>query len=208
MVNPVAQPRLQLPKAPTHTRFVTRGTRYVWSEGDALMTHKRVLRDPAKRARAFQLFAESLVPNFEKRGIQPTIVSVNPRASVAIEEAPTSTLRWMAWSDPNDETAPIWALFADTVVGNEVALVDNDTSRCIAWGDGPVLAWADEDPTALGHLREALLQLPLWLRSGLHSMDAVFPVQIAVDFPSARQVPVSRQATEQASMPVRRVSQG
>ncbi len=204
MANPLPNTHTNATKTailPTQTPFVCRATKYIWSEGEALMTHKQVLRDPHKRIRAYKIFTQSLISQFERRGIEPMVVDASRPSH---SDTPIST-HWMAWSDV--DSAPVWGLFAE-MDQSTVEPADNDRSRCIAWGDGPVLAWADEDPAALDQLRAALQTLPPWLRGGMVSMDAVFPVQIRLETPTARKSAAVRHSTEQASVMGRRASGG
>jgi len=48
----------------------------------------------------------------------------------------------------------------------------------LAWGDGPVMAWASDRPGAREVLREALRAVPDFLTGGLASADATLPVRI------------------------------
>ena len=52
------------------------------------------------------------------------------------------------------------------------------SSDLVAWGDGPVLAWASDRPDARAILREALRALPVFLAAGLASADATLALRI------------------------------
>ena len=165
------------------------------------MSHKQVLREPSKRLNAYKTFTQSLMNQFQRRGVEPVVIE----ATHALGSSAPITTRWFVWSD--EGSAPVWALFIE-MDQSAVEPADNDRSRCIAWGDGPVLAWADEDPAALDQLRAALQTLPPWLRGGMVSMDAVFPVQIRLETPTARKSAAVRHSTEQVSVTGRRASGG
>jgi hypothetical protein len=185
----------------TQHPFTANGVTYVWSEGPGLLTHRAVLRTPAKRERAYKLFVETLLPQFDRAQLKPLVSPAKSKASLSA--------RWLCWTDPKSEAPPVWALVVDAATPDAThAIADNDTGRVVAWGDGPALAWADAEAVSLGVLRDALHEPPPWLVRGLASMDAEFPVQITVRPPFAKLPSRAQRAVESASMPVRRAGRG
>jgi hypothetical protein len=153
-------------------RFVSEGRAMVWREGSSLVPSRYREEGEAQRAEREAVFLRKLVPQAERRGIVADKRPAAPAEGVAVEDA-----RWVCWFREGEDPAPLWALFAHSraLAG---APADNDTWRLVAWGDGPALAWASDEPAAQRCLRAALRVPPPWLAGGMASRDPSFPVRI------------------------------
>lgn len=158
----------------THETFAIGQRHYRWEEGDSA----RSARAEALRGRRDALrvaFVQTVVPGLGRRGAATKTVPVGPRRAVP-------RAYWTTWTAPGD-ARPVWALYASTrcLSAESVATLGraaNDGAVLVAWGDGPVLAWASERPELRMVLRQALRSLPGFLGEGLCSGDATFPVKI------------------------------
>lgn len=144
---------------------------YRWYEGDGVVTDPGALRDAARRDGLGALFTRRVVPQVERRGARGLVYPA------AVPKGMTSgDARWVAWRAPGDP-APVWGLYL--AAGRlESPEVTDDVFVLIAWGDGPVLAWADRRGAARAVLRAALRVPPPWLQEGMRSRDVTFPVRI------------------------------
>jgi hypothetical protein len=156
----------------THVEeFVADDRSYRWIEGNGAQV--RTLRHTLRREQLPELFARAVAPQMERRGAaRASLPAAAPDGTMATD------VRWVAWSAPGERDV-VWGLYA--VARRLEARAQgpaNDTLVLIAWGDGPVLAWADERAMAHHFLRSALRRPPPWLARGMCSGDPTFPVRV------------------------------
>ncbi|MDP3275279.1 MAG: hypothetical protein Q8Q09_08810 [Deltaproteobacteria bacterium] len=165
-------PRFQ----PPVVRFVHNGRSYVLetAEGDAT---RRVLS--RSHSEIESMFLRKLVPQAERRAIAAESLTL-PTSEALPEE-----LRWVRWHRPEESPAPIWGLFlrSEPALNPEESLDEdnspaNDTLTLLAWGDGPVMAWARATPEAHALIVRALRTLPPWLMDGVVSVDPFFKTSV------------------------------
>lgn len=158
--------------------FSTHGRRYVWHEGDHVRP-PAAERLTARRAALGEAFARAVLPGLTRRGARRRVLGAGPRGGLR-------RAFWVVWQAPGDRQ-PVWALYEPTRrPGDGVRWDDpaatprsaNDGALLVAWGDGPVLAWASDRPEARATLREALRALPDFLAAGLASADASLALRI------------------------------
>ncbi len=158
--------------------FSAHGRRYVWHEGDHVRA-PAAARLADRRPALGEAFARTVLPGLERRGAARRVLGAGPRGGLG-------RAYWAVWQAPGDRQ-PVWALYEPTRQPGdrarwEVAGVShrpaNDGALLVAWGDGPVLAWASDRPGAREALREALRTLPDFLEGGLASADASLPLRI------------------------------
>lgn len=145
-------------QAHSHQIFEHAGRRYRWVEG---ATHPSASRFRGRRGELRSLLTRSVIPSQQRRG-------------AVHEQIPAldgGRAWWVTWRCSGE--AAVWALYCATA--GESA---NDGARLAAWGDGPVIAWADEDAVIRGRLREALQRVPGFLAEGVCSADETFAVRL------------------------------
>lgn len=169
-------------------RFESQGRAWLWREGATVVSERYRSVSDAQRDELRALFSRKLVPQAEKRGI-----TAEPSAAQAPAGVASADVRWVRWFREGEDPAPLWALFAQSRVLSSTD-ADNDTWNLVAWGDGPALAWASNDPIAQSCLRAALRAMPAWLSGGLLSRDPSFAVRIerASDATRARHTSTTR----------------
>lgn len=156
---------------------------YRWIEGPASL-HPRASSLLALRPRARSRFYTVVLRDLTHRGASRQVQGIGPRGG-------SSRALWSWWRAPGEDRV-VWALHVSTrqvrgvVPGGAPA---NDGYVLAAWGDGPVIAWADELPAVRAVLRDALATPPWWLRAGVVSADATLPLRI---------VPVTSDAAPEA----------
>jgi hypothetical protein len=157
--------------------FVSEGRAWVWREGVELLPPRYRSMSDERRAALRALFLRKLVPQAEKRGIAAESFDAHTPQDLSSAE-----VRWARWFREGEDPAPMWALFAQSSLFEpEHDLAQsavNDTWCLVAWGDGPVLAWASDHTTALRILRAALQAPPPWLHGGMVSRDPAFAVRL------------------------------
>lgn len=142
-------------------QFTAHGRVYRWFEGEPSS------RAEGARARAMEIFTRAVVPQLERR-----------HAIKLTQSAAQGGARWVAWRAPG-EAALVWALYAPArVIDPRATEPANDTLALVAWGDGPVLAWAHEGVAARALVRAALHVPPSWLAEGFRSADPTLPVRV------------------------------
>ncbi len=158
--------------------FSTHGRRYVWHEGEHVQAPGAARLADRRHALA-AAFTATVLPGLERRGAEHRVVGAGPRGGLA-------RAHWVVWRAPGDRH-PVWALYVLTRrLGDrslwETAAVNhrpaNDGALLVAWGDGPVMAWASDRPGCREVLREALRTVPDFLAGGLASADVTMPVRI------------------------------
>lgn len=145
-------------------RFVARGVAYRWRV--APVTDAAALRDGARREDLARAFHRVVRPSVERRKARVL--------ELAVPAQDAGRARWVAWTAPGEEV-PVWGLYR---ARRGEAPAANDAWELIAWGDGPALAWADEEPSARALLCRALREPPVWLSAGMASRDPTFAVRI------------------------------
>lgn len=153
-------------------RFESQGRAWLWREGATVVGERYRSVSESQRDELRALFLRKLVPQAEKRGI-----AADPCAAQAPSGVASADVRWVRWFREGEDPAPLWALFAQSRVLSSTD-ADNDTWNLVAWGDGPALAWASNDPIAQSCLRAALRAMPAWLSGGVLSRDPSFAVRI------------------------------
>jgi hypothetical protein len=153
-------------------RSSTIPTRYRWIEGDAAL-HPGAAALASRRPLLRERFYTAVLPDLSRRGVTRQVHGMGPRGS-------SSRAIWSSWRVPNEDRV-LWALQVSTrqvrgATGGRAPA--NDGYVLAAWGDGPVIAWANDLPAVRAVLREALATPPAWLRAGAVSADATLPLRI------------------------------
>jgi hypothetical protein len=187
-------------------RFSFEGRAWLWREGPSLLPPKYRSVTDADRDALESVFSRKLVPQAEKRGIAGELFTA--RAPDGVLRA---DVRWVRWQHPEQDPSPLWGLFVQShALGDPVA--SNDAWKVVAWGDGPALAWASDEPRARDFLRSALRAPPPWLRAGMASREPGFPVRIERDQPRghrrASPVTASRRPNDPAPSPTAQTADG
>jgi len=170
--NPV-QPARQLHNDTViEERIESQGRAWLWREGASVIDARYRSVSEQVREQLRSLFLRKLVVAAEKRGITAeSFAAATPPGMAAAD------VRWMRWHREGEGSAPLWALFVQSRVLS-CTEADNDTWMLVAWGDGPVLAWASNEAGAQACLRAALHAPPTWLHQGMASRDPAFCVRI------------------------------
>lgn len=145
---------------------------YRWIEGAAGL-HPRAVALASRRALVRERFYTAVLPDLARRNVARQVRGIGVRGG-------SSRAIWSSWKIPGEERV-LWALQVSTrqvrgAVGGKSPA--NDGYVLAAWGDGPVIAWANELPAVRAVLREALATLPPWLSAGVVSGDATLPLRI------------------------------
>ncbi len=147
-------------------------SQFRWIEGPSAL-HPRAVTLASRRAQVRQSFYTAVLPDLARREVRRRVQGIGVRGG-------SSRAIWSSWQVPGGDQV-LWALQVSTrqvpgaVEGKAPA---NDGYVLAAWGDGPVIAWADERPAVRAVLREALATLPSWLGAGVVSGDATLPLRI------------------------------
>lgn len=152
------------PSAPVATHRCLEGAPALHPRAAALASRRPLVRER---------FYTAVLPELARRGAVHQVRGIGPRGG-------SSRALWSSWRLPG-EARVVWALRVSTRQVRGAAgepAPANDGYVLAAWGDGPVLAWADERPAVRAVLREALAALPPWLRDGVVSGDATLPLRI------------------------------
>ncbi|MBL8603295.1 MAG: hypothetical protein JNK72_15330 [Myxococcales bacterium] len=157
---------------PQPETFSAGGRLYRWAEG---VGHARAEALRGRREALRAAFEQTVLPGLVRRGAARKVVVSSPKRG-------EPRVWWALWQAPGD-ARPVWALYAssrclDVHTTATLGRAANDGAVLVAWGDGPVLAWASEREALRGLLRAALHALPSFLGDGLCSGDATFPVKI------------------------------
>jgi hypothetical protein len=147
-------------------------TRYRFIEGDAAL-HPGAAALASRRPLVRERFYTAVLPDLARRGVVRQVHGMGPRGG-------SSRAIWSSWRVPGEDRV-IWALQVSTrqvrgATGGRAPA--NDGYVLAAWGDGPVIAWANDLPAVRAVLREALLTPPAWLRAGAVSGDATLPLRL------------------------------
>jgi len=158
-MNTAPQP---LPSAPRHR----------WIEGPAGL-HPRAAALASQRPLLRERFYTAVLPDLARRGVARQVRGIGVRGG-------SSRAIWSSWKVPGEDRV-LWALQVSTrqvrgATGGRAPA--NDGYVLAAWGDGPVIAWANDLPAVRAVLREALATLPSWLSAGVVSADATLPLRI------------------------------
>ena len=147
--------------------------RYRWTEGAPNGTDTLALRSDASRAHLAARLRQEIVPELEQRGARGLVFRAAPSAGVSARD-----VRWVVWRTQRGDGS-VWALYlASRCLAPAGDSAANDAFVLAAWGEGQVLAWADEREGARSALRAALSVPPPWLKQGFRSHDETFPVRI------------------------------
>jgi hypothetical protein len=158
--------------------FEVRGQAYRWLEGDA--AGARPLRHSLEHDELPEFFTRVLLPQLERR--RATKVA---HPGTLVDGASSADVQWFAWRDA-DARDVVWALYVTARrLDPRASAPANDTLVLVAWGDGPVLAWAHAASGARAVVREALRVPPPWLVAGVCSGDPTFPVRLEPRTPMA-----------------------
>lgn len=152
----------------TVVEFERCGRRYSWIEGAA---HPAAARFRGRRNELGALFARSVAPSLDRRGLAREVVPADPQAR-------SWWVRWRA-----EDGVAVWGLYVSTrglpaEATRDLGAPANDGALLAAWGDGPVLAWASERPALRDALCDALRALPAFLAEGVCSADESFAVRV------------------------------
>jgi hypothetical protein len=156
----------------TATQPLQSTVRYRWIEGPAGL-HPRAAALASQRPLLRERFYTAVLPDLAHRGVARQVRGIGVRGG-------SSRAIWSSWKVPGEERV-LWALQVSTrqvrgaTGGHGPA---NDGYVLAAWGDGPVIAWANDLPAVRAVLREALATLPSWLSAGVVSADATLPLRI------------------------------
>lgn len=120
----------------------------------------------ARRDALRHSFVHTLIPTLRARCVTPKTLSVKGFGDPA-------ALHWCLWQTINSHS--LWALYASAHYATHSPHPANDSTRLVAWGDGPVLAWADTDPGLRRALHHALQHPPAFLSRGVVSTDPTLP---------------------------------
>ena len=145
---------------------------YRWIEGPPGL-HPRAVAVASRRALVRERFYTAVLPDLARRGVPRQVRGIGVRGG-------SSRAIWSSWKMPGEERV-LWALQVSTrqvrgATGHRTPA--NDGYVLAAWGDGPVIAWANDLPVVREVLREALATLPTWLCGGVVSGDATLPLRI------------------------------
>ena len=145
---------------------------YRWIEGSAGQ-HPRAVALASRRPLLRERFYTAVLPDLARRGAARQVRGIGVRGG-------SSRAIWSSWKVPGEERV-IWALQVSTrqvrgAAGERAPA--NDGYVLAAWGDGPVIAWANDLPSVRAVLREALSALPPWLSEGVASADTTLPLRI------------------------------
>lgn len=145
---------------------------YRWIEGSAGL-HPRSVALASRRPLLRERFYTAVLPDLARRGAARQVLGIGVRGG-------SSRAIWSSWKVPGEERV-LWALQVSTrqvrgAAGERAPA--NDGYVLAAWGDGPVIAWANDLPPVRAVLREALSSLPPWLSEGVVSADATLPLRI------------------------------
>lgn len=146
--------------------------RLCWIEGAAAL-HPRAVALAPRRALLRERFYTAVLPDLARREVRRRVQGIGVRGG-------SSRAVWSSWRVPGEDRV-LWALQVSTQQVRGVApgrAPANDGYVLAAWGDGPVLAWADDRPAVRAVLREALTNPPEWLREGMVSGDATLPLRL------------------------------
>ena len=156
----------------TATQALSPTARHRWIEGP-LGLHPRAVALASRRSLVRERFYTAVLPDLARRGVRRQVQGIGVRGG-------SSRAIWSSWRTPGEERV-LWALQVSTrqVRGAAGAKAPaNDGYVLAAWGDGPVIAWANDLPAVRAVLREALATLPGWLDDGVVSGDATLPLRI------------------------------
>ena len=169
---PAADRPLRFVAMNTATQPLPTITGHRWIEGaDGL--HPRAVALASRRHLVRERFYTAVLPDLVRRGAPRQVHGIGPRGG-------SSRAIWSWWKVPGEQRV-LWALQVSTrqvrgATGGKAPA--NDGYVLAAWGDGPVIAWANELPAVRAVLREALTTLPAWLAGGVVSGDATLPLRI------------------------------
>ncbi len=147
-------------------------SQFRWIEGAAGL-HPRAVALASQRSLVRERFYTAVLPDLARREVRRHIQGIGVRGG-------SSRAIWSSWRVPGEDRV-LWALQVSTrqvpgaIEGRAPA---NDGYVLAAWGDGPVIAWANDRPAVRAVLREALATLPSWLSAGVVSGDATLPLRI------------------------------
>lgn len=145
---------------------------YRWIEGP-LGLHPRAVALASQRSLVRERYYTAVLPDLARRGARRHAQGIGARGG-------SSRAIWSSWRAPGDERV-VWALHVSTrqVRGaTDGPGPANDGYVLAAWGDGPVIAWANDLPAVRAVLREALATPPAWLAAGVVSGDATLPLRV------------------------------
>ncbi|MDB4932735.1 MAG: hypothetical protein JWM10_5219, partial [Myxococcaceae bacterium] len=133
-------------------------THYRWIEGEAAL-HPSAAALASRRPLVRERFYTVVLPDLAHRGVARQVHGMGPRGA-------SSRAIWSSWRVPGEDRV-LWALQVSTrqvrgATGGRPPA--NDGYVLAAWGDGPVIAWANDLPAVRAVLREALATPPAWLR--------------------------------------------
>ncbi len=154
--------------SPLRQDFILNGRRYRWVEG---ALHPAAARFRGRRQELGGMLGHTVVPALIRRGA----------VRGQLKATDDGRAWWVTWRREGD--APVWALYVSTRGLSRAATLtrampSNDGALLAAWGDGPVLAWASEEPALRARLREALRNVPGFLSEGVCSADETFAVRV------------------------------
>lgn len=145
---------------------------YRWIEG-APGLHPRAVALASRRSLVRERFYTVVLPDLARRGVRRQVRGIGVRGG-------SSRAIWSSWQMPGEDRV-LWALQVSTRQVRGAAGAQgpaNDGYVLAAWGDGPVIAWANDVPAVRAVLRDALSALPGWLAGGVVSGDATLPLRI------------------------------